>query len=140
LIILIVMIGYGVTTRSMYFYQDEYGLTLADNGTIDTSFDGRSVFRQVLYPVYYFLHGEIGSELDSLNSMSNEMYFCLIYIFLFRIENANAAGSITSYVLFAAQMLFVNILLTNLLIAMFRYCHRKTKQNHFDSFSYFFFK
>lgn len=101
LIIVIVMAGYGVTTRSMYYYQDQNGLTEAENGTIDTSFDGRSVFRQIMYPVYYFLHGEFGSELDNLD------------------KNPNAAGSIASHVLFAAQMLFVNILLTNLLIAMF---------------------
>lgn len=37
------------------------------------------------------------------------------------IANRDAGWSISTHVLLAAHMIFVNILLTNLLIAMFRY-------------------
>lgn len=43
------------------------------------------------------------------------------FVLLFQIENPNASWSIATHVLLAAHMLFVNILLTNLLIAMFKY-------------------
>jgi hypothetical protein len=64
------MIGYGVCSRSMAYYPVINNFTTATGGFIDTSFDGRAVFRQVLYPVYYFLHGDLGNELPNLDSMS----------------------------------------------------------------------
>jgi hypothetical protein len=63
------MAGYGVASRSMYYYQVENNFTTETGGPIDTSFDGRSVFRQIIYPVYYFLHGEFDSELANLDGM-----------------------------------------------------------------------
>ncbi len=64
------MIGYGVASRSMVYYPVANGLTRATTGeTIDTSFDGRSVFHQILYPVYYMMYGQIDNELKALNSM-----------------------------------------------------------------------
>jgi len=70
LVIVIVMAGYGVASRSMAYYPKVNNFTTATGGFIDTSFDGRSVFRQIAYPVYYLLYGEFGKELDNLNSMS----------------------------------------------------------------------
>ena len=67
-IIAIVMIGYGVASRSMAFYPTINGFTTQSDGFIDTRFDGRSVFRQVFYPVYYLLFGEFRYELDALDS------------------------------------------------------------------------
>jgi hypothetical protein len=82
-IIAIVMIGYGVASRSMVYYPVANGFTTATGGTIDTSFDGRSVFHQILYPVYYMMYGQIDNELAALNSMyvrCNSVYIlCLIF-------------------------------------------------------------
>ncbi|CAF1174559.1 unnamed protein product [Rotaria sordida] len=100
-IIAIVMISYGVASRSMVYYPIVNNFTTETGGPIDTSFDGRNVFRQIIYPVYYLLHGEFGNERLSLES------------------NPNAGWSITTQILLAIHMLFVNILLINLLIAMF---------------------
>jgi hypothetical protein len=68
-IIAIVMVGYGVASRSMVYYPKANGFTTDSGGSIDTSFDGRSVFRQIVYPVYYLLYGNIGNELNTLDSM-----------------------------------------------------------------------
>ncbi|CAF3768827.1 unnamed protein product [Rotaria sordida] len=100
-IIAIVMIGYGVASRSLVYYPVENGFTTETNGSIDTSFDGRAVFYQVLYPVYYLLYGQFGNELRNLD------------------DNPNAGWSIATHVLLAFHMIFVNVLLANLLIAMF---------------------
>jgi hypothetical protein len=59
------MIGYGVSSRSMYNF--------SVNGT-DTSiltFDGRSIFRNILYPVYYFMYGSMGGEFTALDGNNN---------------------------------------------------------------------
>ena len=60
-IIAVVMTAYGVASRSMVYYPN------ADLFNTDTSFDGRSVFRQIAYPVYYLLYGEIDNELANLD-------------------------------------------------------------------------
>ncbi|CAF4270745.1 unnamed protein product, partial [Adineta steineri] len=63
-IIAIVMAGYGVASRSMVYYSNP---TLFNDTTTDTSFDGRSIFRQIIYPIYYLIYGEFGKELDDLD-------------------------------------------------------------------------
>ncbi|CAF0816739.1 unnamed protein product [Adineta ricciae] len=100
-IIAIVMIAYGVASRSMVYYPKVNGFTTDTGGPIDTRFDGRSIFRNVIYPVYYFLYGEFDNELMSLDG------------------HADAGWSISTHVLLAVHLIFVNILLTNLLIAIF---------------------
>ncbi|UJR22717.1 hypothetical protein I4U23_025751 [Adineta vaga] len=97
-IIAIVMTGYGVASRSMAYYPNPDSFPGTE---IDTSFNGRSIFRQIAYPVYYLMYGEFGNELSNLDA------------------NPDAGWSISTHVLLAIHMLFVNILLTNLLIAMF---------------------
>lgn len=115
-IIAIVMTGYGVTSRSMVYYPHADKFNDTD---IDTSFSGRSIFRQIAYPVYYLMYGEFGNELGNLDGKNLEssrfvpMRNCWI-------EYPDAGWSISTHVLLAIHMLFVNILLTNLLIAMFR--------------------
>ncbi|CAF1184605.1 unnamed protein product [Adineta steineri] len=64
-IIAIVMTGYGVASRSMVYYSNP---TLFNDTTTDTSFDGRSIFRQIIYPVYYLMYGQMGNELTDLDS------------------------------------------------------------------------
>ncbi|CAF4602126.1 unnamed protein product [Rotaria sp. Silwood1] len=100
-IIAVVMIGYGVASRSMVYYPRANNFTMETGGSINNSFDGRTVFRHIIYPVYYFLYGDFGDELTNLDS------------------NPEAGWSIADHVLLAIHMIFVNILLTNLLIAMF---------------------
>ncbi len=68
-IILIVMIAYGVASRSMVYYPIVNNFTTITGGIIDIDFNGREVFYQILYPVYYFLHGYIDPELANLDSM-----------------------------------------------------------------------
>ncbi|CAF2356522.1 unnamed protein product [Rotaria sp. Silwood2] len=109
-IIAIVMIGYGVASRSMVYYPTVNNFTTEAGGSIDNSFDGRSVFRQIIYPVYYFLYGDFSDELANLDS------------------NPDAGWSIADHVLLAVHMLFVNILLFNLLIAMFTKRYEKVHQ------------
>lgn len=67
-IIAVVMIGYGVSTRSMAYYPKENAVVSRGNYPIDPSFDGRNVFRQILYPVYYLMYGEFGTEMSNLDS------------------------------------------------------------------------
>ncbi|CAF4795683.1 unnamed protein product [Rotaria sp. Silwood2] len=102
IIIAIVMIGYGVASRSMVYFPTVNGFAIPAGGSIDNSFDGRSVFRYIAYPVYYLLYGNVGDERMNLDN------------------NPDAGWSISNHVLLAIHMLFVNVLLTNLLIAMFR--------------------
>ena len=65
-IIAIVMLGYGISSRSMVYYPN------ADKFNTSTAFDGRSVFRQIAYPVYYLIYGEIQDELANLDSTYSE--------------------------------------------------------------------
>ncbi|CAF3990732.1 unnamed protein product [Rotaria sordida] len=95
-IILIAMIAYGVASRTMYKYND-------DTDDDDLTFDGRSVFRHILYPSYYLMYGSTDKELTALD------------------QNRDLGTSIATQVLLAFHMLFVNILLINLLIAMFSF-------------------
>ncbi|CAF1004363.1 unnamed protein product [Adineta steineri] len=94
-IIAIVMIAYGVTSRSMAYYPNP------ELNGYDINFDGRGIFRQIIYPVYYFMYGNMGNETTYLDGYPDEGW------------------SIATHVLLAFHMLFVNILLINLLIAMF---------------------
>ncbi|CAM4978058.1 unnamed protein product [Rotaria socialis] len=55
-IIVVFIFGYGITSRSMIAYR-----------TID--FDGRQFFRNVVYPVYYFVLGKFDDELAQLDEM-----------------------------------------------------------------------
>jgi hypothetical protein len=57
------MIGYGVASRSMY----DFSAANPSGGNL--TFDGRSVFRQVLYPTYYLMYGSQDDELQVLNGI-----------------------------------------------------------------------
>jgi hypothetical protein len=76
------MIGYGVASRSMVYYPIVNGFTTETGGQIDTTFDGRNVFRQILYPVYYLLYGRLDDELNNLNGMLTNV-LVILYIFFF---------------------------------------------------------
>jgi hypothetical protein len=55
------MIAYGVTSRTMYNYQ---------NDTL--SFDGQSIFRNIIYPTYYLMYGSVENELSELDGKEKE--------------------------------------------------------------------
>jgi hypothetical protein len=55
---MIVIFGYGITSRAMIAY-----------GTID--FDGRQFFLKIIYPVYYFVLGSFDNELSTLDGKIN---------------------------------------------------------------------
>ncbi|CAF4117301.1 unnamed protein product [Rotaria sp. Silwood2] len=101
-IILIAIIAYGVASRTMYNYNNDI-----------LSFNGRSIFRNIIYPTYYLLYGNVGNELNELDA------------------NSDSSTSISTHVLLAFHMLFVNILLINLLIAMFSFTFESV-QTHAD--------
>lgn len=69
-IIFVVMVGYGVASRSMVYYPNAelFNATM----DINTSFDGRSIFRQIIYPVYYLMYGQFGNELSDLDGKINQ--------------------------------------------------------------------
>ena len=64
------MVGYGVASRTMYNYNE-------DPDVDDLTFDGRSVFRHIIYPVYYLMYGSMDSELTALDrenfSLENDL-------------------------------------------------------------------
>lgn len=116
------MTAYGVASRTMYDYNN-------DDDTDDLTFDGRSIFRHVIYPSYYLMYGSTDNELEALDSMlmciSSELIVASSFVHC--LENKSAGGAIATQVLLAFHMLLVNILLINLLIAMFRFVHSNTK-------------
>ncbi|CAF4042150.1 unnamed protein product, partial [Adineta steineri] len=90
IIIVIFIFGYGVASRSMTAY-----------GTIE--FKGQNILRDIIYPVYYFVHGSFDNERTQLEAVPD------------------TSTTIATQVIFAFHMLFVNILLINLLIALFSF-------------------
>ncbi|CAF0997725.1 unnamed protein product [Adineta steineri] len=79
-----------------------YGVTSRSMTAYRTfDFDGRQFFHNVVYPVYYFVLGSFDNELSQLDA------------------TPDASTSIATHIMFAFHMLFVNILLLNLLIALF---------------------
>ncbi|CAF1146199.1 unnamed protein product [Adineta steineri] len=63
----------------------------------------RNIFRAIAYPVYCFVHGSIDNERTQLDA------------------TPDSGGNIVTQIIFAFHMLFVNILLMNLLIALFSF-------------------
>jgi hypothetical protein len=75
-IIAIVMTGYGVASRSMVYYPNPDSFN-ATNTYINTAFDGRSIFRQIAYPVYYLMYSQFGNELANLDGKyASQIYQC----------------------------------------------------------------
>ncbi|CAF1231672.1 unnamed protein product [Rotaria sp. Silwood1] len=101
-VLFITIVAYGVTSRAMVYY-----------GTFD--FDGRQILMNVIYPQYFFIYGYFGNELTNLDAIVANNTTANVPA-----TNGTVASAIATYVLFAFHILFVNILLINLLIAMFK--------------------
>lgn len=135
-ILFVVIMGYGVASRSMVYHSADPSF---DSEPFDTSFSGRPIFRQIIYPVYYLLYGDVGSERGGLDckysinkrlktrnyttwtrsdSFSSKTSACKLFFLI--VANRDQSWSIATHVLLALHLLFVNILLINLLIAIFR--------------------
>ena len=93
------------------------------NGNI--SIYSRQFLYDVIYPVYYFVHGSIDNErttLESKNIISKKRMTMHRYFSSFLSKaKQDASAFVATKVMFAFHMLIVNILLINLLIALFRY-------------------
>ena len=70
------MVGYGVASRSMVYYSNSRAFSSMN---FSTAFDGRSIFRQIIYPVYYLMYGEFGSELTDLDGKQAISIYHTIY-------------------------------------------------------------
>lgn len=101
------MTAYGVASRSIAFY-----------GTFE--FTGRNVLHYVFYPVYYLLYTNLSGELNNLEGLDGRaaLFFWQRHSVL---EAMPASRSVATHILLAFHMLLINILLVNLLIAMFKW-------------------
>ena len=71
-IIAVVMAGYGIASRSMVYYSHP---DIFENTNTTTTFEGRPIFRQILYPVYYLMYGDMGNERVDLDRKSKNSRF-----------------------------------------------------------------
>ncbi|CAF3904829.1 unnamed protein product [Rotaria sordida] len=98
--------AYGVVSRALIFYRQ-------------VPFTGRGILTEIFYEPYWFIHGEF-SDKDLLDE---------------RIKNGTNAGgggaaeATATHVLLAFHMLFINILLLNLLVAVFADSIGKVQEN-----------
>ncbi|CAF3482459.1 unnamed protein product [Rotaria sp. Silwood1] len=81
-------------------------------------FSIRNVLRYVLYPVYYLLYTNVSGELNGLD------------------ESKHDSPSIATHILLAFHMLLINILLVNLLIAMFNKSFQDVQSIQSDIWNY----
>ncbi|CAF1060452.1 unnamed protein product [Rotaria sordida] len=104
--IFIAIAAYGVVSRALIFYRQ-------------VPFTGRGILTEIFYEPYWFIHGEF-SDKDLLDE---------------RIKNGTNAGgggaaeATATHVLLAFHMLFINILLLNLLVAVFADSIGKVQEN-----------
>ncbi|CAF5010150.1 unnamed protein product, partial [Rotaria sp. Silwood1] len=94
--IFIAIAAYGVVSRALILYKQ-------------VEFTGRGIFSQIFYAPYWFIHGEFSDKelLDELISNDTNSTTGVI------------AEATVTHVLLAFHILFINILLLNLLIAVF---------------------
>ncbi len=105
--------AYGVVSGAM----TKYG---------EVKFDVRSIFNNIFYAPYWFLYSEASDEKKALDSEIIQSIKILSCAFILDMVTGNTSSSlvteaIATHVLLAFHMLFINILLLNLLIALFAY-------------------
>jgi hypothetical protein len=108
--IFIAIIAYGVVSRALIFYQQ-------------VPFTGSGIFGDIIYEPYWFIYGDV-SDKDTLDGKD----ICLEIVQLIEISyleiikndtESIVAEATATHVLLAFHMLFINILILNLLIAVF---------------------
>ncbi|CAF1439974.1 unnamed protein product [Rotaria sp. Silwood1] len=104
--IFIAIAAYGVVSRALILYKQ-------------VEFTGRGIFSQIFYAPYWFIHGEFSDKelLDELISNDTNSTTGVI------------AEATVTHVLLAFHILFINILLLNLLIAVFTNTIGKVQEN-----------
>ena len=85
---MVAIIGYAVASRAMYNFN-------SDPDTDDLTFDGRSIFRHLLYPVYYFMYGSFDNELSALDRTN--FLFPIQSVFYFRFCRKSGFINCTCY-------------------------------------------
>ncbi|CAF3716629.1 unnamed protein product [Adineta steineri] len=101
--IFIAIAAYGVVSRALIFYQQ-------------IPFTGSDIFRSIFYEPYWFIYGDV-SDKDLLDQIISNGTQSLV------------AEATATHVLLAFHMLFINILILNLLIAVFTDTIDKVKEN-----------
>ncbi|CAF0977303.1 unnamed protein product [Adineta steineri] len=102
-IIFIAIAAYGVVSRALIFYRQ-------------IPFTGSDILRAIFYEPYWFIYGDV-SDKDLLDQIISDGTQSLI------------AEATATHVLLAFHMLFINILILNLLIAVFTDTIDKVKEN-----------
>ncbi|CAF1610868.1 unnamed protein product, partial [Didymodactylos carnosus] len=87
--------AYGFVSRSLILYRD-------------VDFIGRGIFRQIFYRPYWFLYSIVDDKTKQIDGIINNST-----------SGDYVAKATASHILLTFQMLFVNILILNLLIAVF---------------------
>ncbi|CAF1238406.1 unnamed protein product [Adineta steineri] len=102
-IILIAIAAYGVVSRALILYRQ-------------IPFTGSDIFRSIFYEPYWFIYGDVSDKhlLDEIISNGTQSL---------------VAEATATHVLLAFHMLFINILILNLLIAVFTDTIDKVKEN-----------
>ncbi|CAF1003931.1 unnamed protein product [Adineta steineri] len=101
--IFIAIAAYGVVSRALILYQQ-------------IPFTGSDIFRSIFYEPYWFIYGDV-SDKDLLDQIISNGTQSLV------------AEATATHVLLAFHMLFINILILNLLIAVFTDTIDKVKEN-----------
>ena len=110
--IFIAIAAYGVVSRALFMYKQ-------------VPFTGHGIFENIFYSPYWFIHGQFNdtATLDSKQRQSKFSHFFMIYLsHTDIIHDSNStliAEATATHVLLAFHMLFINILLLNLIIAVF---------------------
>ncbi|CAF0929325.1 unnamed protein product [Adineta steineri] len=102
-IIFIAIAAYGVVSRALILYRQ-------------IPFTGSDILREIFYEPYWFIYGDV-SDKDLLDQIISDGTQSLI------------AEATATHVLLAFHMLFINILILNLLIAVFTDTIDKVKEN-----------
>ncbi|CAF0730867.1 unnamed protein product [Adineta steineri] len=102
--IFIAIAAYGVVSRSLIFYNR-------------VEFSGRAIFSQILYEPYWFVYGAV-SDKEFLENQTDPST-----------SSSIKAEATATHVLLAFHMLFINILLLNLLVAVFADSIVKVQEN-----------
>ncbi|UJR11208.1 hypothetical protein I4U23_015389 [Adineta vaga] len=101
--IFIAIAAYGVVSRALFMYKQ-------------VPFTGQGIFENIFYSPYWFIHGQYNDTITLDNIIHNE-------------NSTFIAEATATHVLLAFHMLFINILLLNLLIAVFTRTIHEVQEN-----------
>ncbi len=108
--IFIAIAAYGVVSRALILYKQ-------------VPFTSRDIVKQIFYEPYWFIYGQV-SDKDLLDGDIGFVFEGLVWVWiplekLQSNDQSVVAEATATHVLLAFHMLFINILILNLLIAVF---------------------